>query len=328
VVHLHYISSITEYEIFHRWLSSWFAVKGFFAVSGYLVALSFVNSQSLTDFAERRVRRIVPAYMFIIFLSLIVGAIFSLLPLDQFVSNPLVWKYVASNVTFLNFLQPTLPGVFNDHFVRAMNPSLWTIKIEICLYVCLPLIIWTMRRWGVWACAILLYGFSVYWSQSLVAIAGEYNFWAELARQFPGQLSFFVIGAALAMSPVKNTTAYVVVLLSGVTWLLGPTMVKTLIEPIFFSFSVITVATMIPYLGNFGRFGDLSYGTYLYHSFVIHVLHELGVFGQAPILGFILCIALILTMAFCSWRWIEKPLLKRTPHKAMSQRNNEVGYCP
>ncbi len=310
--HLHYISGVPEYSVFHKWLSASFAVKGFFAVSGYLVAISYTNSKTLFDFAQRRVRRIFPAYMLIVALSVIAGGFFSTLPIDQFVANGKVWKYVASNITFLNFLQPTLPGVYSSHGVQAMNPSLWTIKIELCLYLCIPLIVWSIRRYGAWIAAFVFYALSMLWARAFLSIATETNIWGEISRQFPGQISYFAIGAALALAPLKSRTAYIATIITGLAWFFGPSFLKLGVEPFFFALSVITVATVVPYLGNFGRFGDMSYGTYLYHSFLIHILHELGVFKAAPMLGLALLITLLLLMAFCSWRWIEKPLLKRT----------------
>jgi peptidoglycan/LPS O-acetylase OafA/YrhL len=319
--HLHYISGVPEYSVFHKWLSASFAVKGFFAVSGYLVAISYTNSKSLFDFGERRVRRIFPAYMLVVVLSVIAGAIFTSLPLDQFVANSKVWKYLASNVVFLNFLQPTLPGVYSSHGVPAMNPSLWTIKIELCLYLCIPLIVWSIKRFGAWTCAIVFYALSMLWARAFLSIATETNIWAEISRQFPGQLSYFAIGSALALAPLKNRDAYV----TGLAWFFGPTILKVGVEPFFFALSVITAATVVPSLGNVGRFGDMSYGTYLYHSFLIHILHELGVFKASPIMGLVVLLALLLSMSFCSWRWLEKPLLKRTKIPSANVQSLVVG---
>ena len=39
---------------------------------------------------------------------------------------------------------------------------------------------------------------------------------------------------------------------------------------------VIYAAEILPYLGNFGRFGDMSYGLYIIHYPVLHVIAALA----------------------------------------------------
>jgi peptidoglycan/LPS O-acetylase OafA/YrhL len=312
-VHLYQISGISEYAVFRQYLSSSFAVKGFFAISGYLVTLSYVNCNSLGDFAERRLRRIVPAYITIVLLSFLVGAVFTTLPVSSYFGSWQTWKYLFANSVFLNFLAPTLPGVFADHPEQAMNPALWTIKIELCLYFCVPIIVWGFRRVGVWPTTLILYLTSVAWLLGFKALGGNTNqFLVEISRQFPGQLSYFVFGAALAMAPLKRSWMFILTALTGTAWFLMTGLPRAIIEPAFFALIVITIATAIRYLGNFGRFGDLSYGTYIFHSLVIHCLLAWGVLKASPYLGAVMTTVIIAALAFCSWRWLEKPLLKRS----------------
>lgn len=71
------------------------------------------------------------------------GLVFAsdLTPAQYFTDSGLI-KYLAANLSFLNFLHPTLPGVFQgQEFVNpAVNGSLWTMKIEWALYLSVPLI--------------------------------------------------------------------------------------------------------------------------------------------------------------------------------------------
>src|ERR1035441_3699041 len=67
-----------------KWLDSGIAVKGFFAISGCLIIASYERSPSLRDYFEKRMRRILPAYWASLMLSLIVGSIFTALPLPNF----------------------------------------------------------------------------------------------------------------------------------------------------------------------------------------------------------------------------------------------------
>jgi peptidoglycan/LPS O-acetylase OafA/YrhL len=312
-VHLYQLSLTPQYAVFYKYLSASFAVKGFFAISGYLVTLSYVNCKSIGDFAERRIRRIFPAYISIVLLSFVFGIFFTTLPLASYLSSLQTWKYLAVNSIFLNFLQPTLPGVFEDQPISALNPALWTIKIELCLYFCVPLIVLGFRRIGVWPTTLLLYLASVAWLVGFQSLAGNSNkFLLELSRQFPGQMSYFVFGAALAIAPLNRRWMIGLSIASGLAWYFSTGLPRALVEPAFYALIVLTIATASIHLGNFGKFGDLSYGTYIFHALVIHCVVASGLIKMSPLLGVLVTVVVILALAFCSWRWIEKPLLKRS----------------
>jgi peptidoglycan/LPS O-acetylase OafA/YrhL len=316
-VHLYQMTGIWYYSPFYKFLSASFAVKAFFAISGYLVTISYLNCKGLADFAERRIRRIFPAYMTIVLVSFLIGIAFTRWPLDLYFQSVQTWKYLFGNLLFLNFLQPTLPGVFEDHVVTAMNPALWTIKIELCLYLCVPGIVYGFRRFGVWPVAAFLYIFSVVWLLGFRSLGEQNKFLVELSRQFPGQLAFFVSGAALAMAPLKKSHMYIATVISGAAFYFTTGVLKVFVEPAFFALVVLMIATAIPYLGNFGKFGDLSYGTYIFHGVAIHLLLSSGLLKSNPLVGVFATVILVAALAYCSWRWLEKPLLKRTKTKAV-----------
>ena len=56
--HLAALTQLENFKIFEKIFDSNFAVKGFFAISGFLVARSFLTSNGLKDYAEKRLRRI------------------------------------------------------------------------------------------------------------------------------------------------------------------------------------------------------------------------------------------------------------------------------
>lgn len=55
-------------------------------------------------------------------------------------------RYLLSNLAFSNFMQPTLPGVFEGNHIDVVNGSLWTIKIELMCYIALPLLLFLCRK--------------------------------------------------------------------------------------------------------------------------------------------------------------------------------------
>src|SRR5258706_30242 len=107
--HLHVLSRAPSLETFSTMFSADIAVKGFFVISGYLVMMSYENSSSIREYAEKRFRRIYPAYAAVVLACAMAGAFFSALPLADYVGGDLA-RYLAANLLFLNFLAPSLPG--------------------------------------------------------------------------------------------------------------------------------------------------------------------------------------------------------------------------
>jgi peptidoglycan/LPS O-acetylase OafA/YrhL len=87
---------------------------------------------------------------------------------------------------------------------------------------------------------------------------------------------------------------------------------------------VLYLATGFRYLGNAGRYGDLSYGVYIYHFPILHMLFHMGLMGTSPWLGGALAILATLAAAWLSWWVIEKRFLLGSSHYRQAEK--EV-YC-
>ena len=79
-----------------------------------------------------------------------------------------------------------------------MNGALWTLKIEVMFYAIVPLIAWLCRRLGTARVLAALYLASVAYYLALghVAEARGSRLYAQFQLQLPGQLAYFVAGAA------------------------------------------------------------------------------------------------------------------------------------
>ena len=75
------------------------------------------------------------------------------------------------------------------------------------------------------------------------------------------------------------------------------------------------------YLGNFGRFGDCSYGIYIVHFPLLQVLVSFGLFRVNPWLGLGAATLGVLALAALSWHFVEKPFLRRI---TCSQRHAQL----
>lgn len=301
-------------------------VKGFFVVSGYLVVASFENSASLADYAGKRVRRIYPAYFSVVLLCAIAGLALTTVPAAEYFTAGLA-RYLAANLAFLNFLAPTLPGVFSGNAWNEVNGALWTLKVEVMFYAAVPLIVLACRRIGAARVLAGLYGLSLAYSFSLAELAQESGrpLWVQLQRQLPGQLTYFLAGAALYVyrdraarhwPALVGAAAFLFVLqkLAGGYHLLAT------IEPLWLAVAVVYAALGMRYLGNFARFGDFSYGIYILHFPVIQAAVAAGYFARAPWLAFAACTVTTFLLALLCWHFIEKPFLRRSSHYRLAEK--------
>lgn len=312
--HIASLTQLASFNSFHYFFDSEFAVKGFFAISGFLVTKSFYSSRSKIEFFEKRARRIYPAYLAVILFGLAIGTFMSDLNIVSFWSAPETFKYIGWNAVGLNFMQPSLPGLFTNHYLPAVNGSLWTIKIEAGLYLCVPFIAWTFSRFGISTGAALVYLASVAYAYFFTHIySGPAG--AEIARQFPGQLTHFVAGAYL----YSNRQAYArlpqIVLAAFVAFLIfRGTSLRLIVEPIYYASLVMFVATQLKFRIPAGRWGDLSYGLYLFHFPIVQVLILCGLFAFNPWLGLLATLIATVGMSLLSWHLLEKRCLKRSSH--------------
>lgn len=297
------------------------SIQGFFIVSGALVFGSLVRSRSLSDYAEKRVRRLYPAYAVII----LIPALISLM-----VAGPGAFagilRYLAANLVFLNFLAPDLPGLFDGQRFEAVNGALWTLKVEVMFYLALPIIAWVMRRAGKaqWAVLAFFYVAGEAWrlllepalgaanaSPSLIALA------PELARQLPGQMAFFASGMGLWLvwDLAKEKT--------GQLGLIGLALfMASFVHPVLEPLRAAGLAGLIAWAAfapgpvlNAARYGDISYGLYITHFPILQGLIMAGVFATAGLsAGFAIAALLTLVASFLLWWFVEKPALRRDSH--------------
>jgi peptidoglycan/LPS O-acetylase OafA/YrhL len=317
--HQFLLSKAPALEILGRLASADVGVKSFFIVSGYLVVMSCERSASLRDYAAKRVRRIYPAYFAVVVLAFAVGwAATSAASADYFQGGA---RYLLANLAFLNFLAPTLPGIFASNPWTEVNGALWTLKIEVMFYALVPLILLAARRFGAAPVLGALYVLSIVYTLALeaVAVSTGRQIWFQLQRQLPGQLTYFLVGAALYLFRDRVERRWAVLLASAaaayVAQLLMPgLLVRALLEPIALGIAVVFAACGLPYLGNFARFGDLSYGIYIIHFPVIQAAVAVGLYTRDPWLAFALSTGATVALAFLCWHAVEKPFLSRRSH--------------
>ncbi len=320
-VHSYDLSGLEGLSILSSTLSSEASVKSFFILSGFLIFMSYENSSSISSYFSKRIRRIYPAYLIVILASVLLGVFFTTLSVNQYWSFTSL-KFFLANLTFLNFLQPELPGLFTNNLHHAVNGALWTLKIEVMFYISVPLMVACFNRFGRLSVMAFLFISSVIYSYVLFALAQSNGggIFTELQRQLPGQLTFFIVGAAgyYYFETFKKYALYLVPI-SVLAFLLKAHLPWTILEPLALGILVIYFATVFPYLGNFGKYGDFSYGIYILHFPILQLLIAHHLFVDSPVLFITVAAFLVIICSILLWHFVEKPFLRKSSHYVAKQ---------
>lgn len=313
VFHAVALTAINPHGPLELWLGQGaeIAIQGFFITSGALVSGSLARAATLADYAGKRVRRLYPAYATVILIPALVS-----LALSRDLVG--VGAYLAANLTFLNFLAPTLPGLFEANRFAEVNGALWTLKIEVMFYLVLPLLAFALRRMGRlwWAGLAVLYLAGEAWRLELPHLL-DHPAAPILARQLPGQLAFFASGIALwrlwdrarARPLAYGAVGLVLTAFSFADPALEPFRAAGLT-------GLIACAAFVPGPAlNAARFGDVSYGAYITHFPILQALVMLGLFAAAgPVAGFALTGFIVFAASLLLWHSVEKPALRPSSH--------------
>jgi peptidoglycan/LPS O-acetylase OafA/YrhL/O-antigen ligase len=286
-------------------------VQGFFVLSGYLVFASLQRSNSIGLYAQKRARRLLPGYAAVVLLCAAGALAFSPAAREDLAA---VARYLGWNLVFLNFMEPNLPGVFEANRFSEINGALWTLKIEVMFYLVLPMLAFFMKLAGGmrWVLFVLVYIAAEAWRASFLHLgqAGG-GIATELARQLPGQMSFFIVGIALAAwrddINWRSPLAPIGIVLLALSIAVPEAMP---LRAIGLGVTSVWVATAIPRLLDPARFGDLSYGVYIVHFPIIQVAVAIGLFAASPWIGAAVAIAAALVCAMLLWWLVERPALR------------------
>jgi peptidoglycan/LPS O-acetylase OafA/YrhL len=280
----------------------------FFAISGFLVTQSFEETRKPLHFLAKRALRIFPGLLVATLLSAFVLApLVTTLPLATYLAHAEPYQYVVGN-TLLDQTVHELPGVlFVDNPVGLeVNGSLWTLRYEFMMYV-MVLVLGVLRliTWPV--CLLLLaLGVACIGSDAL-AFLGT---WGWL-------LGFFASG--MLLYKLRHTRIFdgrvAAAALAGLV-LSVPLRQFILLFPIFGCYLALWLALTprLPVIAA-ARWGDLSYGLYIYGWPVEEaVMWASG--GRAPWWGvFGVALPAAALLAFLSWHLVERPALRLKPKR-------------
>jgi peptidoglycan/LPS O-acetylase OafA/YrhL len=291
-------------------LLSHLAVFVFFSISGYLITTSWLSSPRVWGYLRRRVARIFPALIVVVLITvLVVGPAVSTLSPAEYFHEPQTWEYLASGVV----LAPSylLPGVFAHNPTTAVNGSLWSLGPEFVCYL-LVLLVGVLTfviaaRWKTPVGAILFGAIGV-----VLAIA----FWAvpdKAIHDSAPAMVFFVVGSLFARLGAGRLLPLWPIIPLAIAWgLIGLVSRDASVCAAWVALPYIALAIGLrgwPVLRRLGRFGDFSYGIYLW-GFPIQQLIWLAVPRIPLAIDIVLVLGITGLVAIASWFLIEHRALE------------------
>lgn len=278
----------------------------FFAISGYLVSQSYVQRKNLLAFVEARVLRIYPAFVACIVFGILVGAIATTLPLGEYFRHPQTWGYLLDNLRFE--LKYDLPGVFaGNPYPNAVNGSIWTLPAESMMYVLVALMgvttLLLRPPLAMLALATLLLILSL--NPDLVTRIP----YMDTVMYAPAVRCFLLGILAYALRDRIPWHGGIALALPVLTVLTGQRAPGTLLMCVAITYITFWLAFHPRWkLPVPERVGDTSYGLYVY-AFPIQQLIVWRFPAIGPWVLFVTSLAGTFALAWCSWRYLERPAL-------------------
>lgn len=278
----------------------------FFVTSGFLITKSYLNRDNLIIFLKARFLRVFPGLIAnTLFCIFILGPIFTSLPIKSYFSNQDTWLYITHNISLIN-IRYNIPGIFiNNPFPVAVNGSLWTLPLEFSLYLVIAIfgIIGLIRKRKMFNITLIIL-FLLY-----IFKFNQYIRWSEEPDVL--LIIYFMLGS---LCYINRRSIPLSSIIFGVFSVIMVIMLKTIYGKYILALYITYFVFFIAFnkkinLNNFGRFGDFSYGIYIYafpiQQVVAHIFK-----GITPIEMFFSSLVLTIVLSIISWKFIEKPILR------------------
>lgn len=283
------------------------SVFTFFAISGFLISASFERSRGLWPYLRARIARIYPGLIVSIALvTLVMGPIFTRLSWSDYFGASETWKALIGNMSLLR-LDYHLPGVFEGTPYKTVQGSLWTLPVEMRLYIVTAVIglLGLFRRPILLVLAVAI-GLGALSQMADVDFPGAH---ALRSLWYPG-LPFF-IGMAIYLGRERIPASPILALaFVGLAALCAH-------GPLGYPMMALTVSYGALWLAgcptgalrNWNRMGDYSYGTYIY-AFPVQGM-VVALWGEMdPLMNIALAAPITLLLAVLSWHYVERPAMR------------------
>lgn len=333
--------------IFHfnkQWLPGGFVgVDIFFVISGYLITGIILKEVcgaqfSFADFYLRRMRRILPAAFFLVFITTLCGLVF-MVPMDakDLASSAIASIFSVANIYFWKYLDISYFAASSD-----MVPLLhmWSLGVEEQFYLVWPALLVMLYklagRKGLVLTALLLAAMSVVYGESKLVSDPKFAYYMLPSRAgelLIGALAFFA-SEAWKDQVNKNIAQFLAV--AGMFAVCLSMVVVTEaggFPGVISLLPVIGVACVI-FAGAVGNnivtallsarplvfIGLVSFSLYLWHWPILAFYRY--AYGQPAGAGYLICVVLLVAMTLISYYLVEVPF-----RRPAQRRMNLKGFA-
>lgn len=275
-----------------------FFVAMFFVISGFLITQSWEKKPNLKDFFKKRALRLLPALTVVVAVTaFVVGGFFTSLPTGEYFRHPAVYAYLKNILLYETWF--SLPGVFEGlPYPLSVNGSLWTMKYEARCYLLVAFLgvlnLFSYRK-------TLLYCYLAFFALLPLNILDI----TVTCYFFMGSL-FYLFRDSIPLNGYFAGFSFAMIILS--MYIQVGVVQTVLIYGTYLLFYFVFSPTF--QFHNFGKYGDFSYGLYIY-AFPIQqtVMYYLAPYHLSPIQYFLIQYPLVLGCAILSWNFLEKKCL-------------------
>jgi len=238
----------------------------FFTISGYLITESWERQNSLPIYLANRSLRIFPALVLVTILTaFLLGPAVTSLSISDYFRNDNFLPFLRNIALYTTYF---LPGVFGSNPIQnAVNGSLWSLAPEFFCYLIVAGVGLVLPRTKIPAYTLIfvLLAAACFYAPSYKG--SQIVLYATDVFQAASVMIYFMIGAIvrLAKIPLKPSMALALCALYFVIFPTSSPYVNLAFVWVFISYLALTIGFMsTPILRSWGRYGDLSYGIYLY----------------------------------------------------------------
>lgn len=311
------------------------SVSFFFVISGFLVTTSWTRNPVFRQYFAKRILRIYPAFILAMFSCAFVAG-----PLGADNAS-LYWHHfkIVKALIYLFLLPADVVGpdmtlVFQHQaFTSVIDGSCWTLRCEFTMYLMVVLLgvagLYRFRQGiGVLILFFLFFCFyAVSQASSHPLLSDRQLPWITNPNVWIGLMTFFLSGMTYCFYrdriPVSRSLlivslAVLLVTASKPQWF-------NIATPLFGSYVLFFIAfdPRIK-LQRFARYGDFSYGMYLFAFPIQQLLVRYFGTELTPYSLFLVAFPLSLLCAILSWHFVEKPFLQLKPKKTKTQASTSV----
>lgn len=286
-----------------------FGLAMLLVISGYLITQSWERKPKAGIFFWKRILRIVPGLVIsVAMIMLIIGPINTTLPLSEYFEkllSPSTWAAVPF------YINGGAIGIFTGNPVSYVNAPLWTIPFEFFLYF----LIAALGLIGILKKRFVMLPFV------LITALVWFSYYDNPVMNKIRFAIYFFMGSLLFLNRDKIKYRWWIALpLIALVILSTGTVYMFMIAFVAIPYLVVFLAyAKIPHLSEFGKYGDPSYGMYIY-AYPIQQTY-LNYMPNIPVEQLIVfSLATAIPLAYLSWHLVEK--------KALSLKNFRLGAGP